>query len=203
MVFIGAKFCSHCGARVDRTELPEGRHELCPRCKVDLEAVLIGKTQLMECPKCEGIWADADSLQQICVDKEQQAAVAGMSTTQAAQPGNFEENIHYIPCPICQGLMNRVNFAHCSNVIVNVCGRHGTWFDKDELRRVVDFIRAGGFEKDRARQVAEIAEKERAVRNAALADAMTASLQTPAWIDDRRHSGISLLAGAVTWLLER
>lgn len=187
-----------------RTELPEGQHEFCPRCKVELGAVLIGKTQLMECPKCEGLWVDADSLQQICVDKEQQAAVAGVPHTQAPpEEANIEVNIHYIPCPVCKQLMNRVNFAHCSNVIVNVCGKHGTWFDKDELRRVVDFIRAGGFEKERARQVAELAEKQMAARNTALADAMSISQQPPTWVDDNRHSGVSLLAGAVQWLLER
>ena len=57
--------------------------------------------------------------------------------------------------------MNRVNFAHCSHVIVDVCKAHGTWFDKDKLRRVVEFIRAGGFEEARAREIEELEERRR------------------------------------------
>ena len=34
--------------------------------------------------------------------------------------------------------MNRVQFANCSHVIVDVCKPHGTWFDRDELRRIVE-----------------------------------------------------------------
>jgi hypothetical protein len=50
--------------------------------------------------------------------------------------------------------MNRVNFGHCSSVVVNVCPeKHGTWFEKDELRRVVDFIHSGGLEKARCIQL--------------------------------------------------
>jgi hypothetical protein len=49
--------------------------------------------------------------------------------------------------------MNRLNFAHTSGVIVDVCTRHGTWFDADELRRVLEFITAGGLEAARAREL--------------------------------------------------
>ncbi|MGH9743717.1 MAG: hypothetical protein ACRD51_15340, partial [Candidatus Acidiferrum sp.] len=58
-------------------------------------------------------------------------------------------------------LMNRVNFAHCSHVIVDVCKAHGTWFDKDELRRTVEFIRAGGLEKARDQQLQQIKDEQR------------------------------------------
>jgi hypothetical protein len=57
--------------------------------------------------------------------------------------------------------MNRVNFAHCSHVILDVCKAHGTWFDKDELRRTVEFIRAGGLEKARAHQIAQLEDERR------------------------------------------
>jgi hypothetical protein len=65
--------------------------------------------------------------------------------------------------------MNRVNFAHCSQVILDVCKAHGAWFDKDKLRRTVEFIRAGGMEKARDYQVAQMEDERRrleAARNA-------------------------------------
>ena len=48
--------------------------------------------------------------------------------------------------------MNRVNFAHCSGVIVDVCKSHGVWFDRDELSRIVEFIRSGGLEASRNKE---------------------------------------------------
>jgi Zn-finger nucleic acid-binding protein len=63
------------------------------------------------------------------------------------------EAVAYAPCPVCKSLMNRVNFAHTSGVIVDVCTSHGTWFDADELRRVLEFISAGGLEAARAREL--------------------------------------------------
>jgi Zn-finger nucleic acid-binding protein len=203
MMFAGAKFCSHCGARADRTEVADGAHEICPRCHVEMEAVLIGKTHLEECPRCEGVWADADSVQQICADQEQQAAVLGMPTSQTAQSVGIEEHIHYIPCPVCKELMNRVNFAHCSNVIVNVCGRHGTWFDKDELRQIVEFIRAGGIEKERVREIEELDERQRQTRASAAADAMDIVNKSLPWSVGDRHLGISAVAGAIRALLDQ
>jgi Zn-finger nucleic acid-binding protein len=168
LVFAGAKFCSHCGAAIARTEVAANTTELCPRCRVNMQAVVIGKTNLRECTRCEGIWADADSLQQICADKEQQVAVLG---TAAPLPddGNLEANIRYVPCPVCNKLMNRVNFAHCSHVVVDVCKEHGTWFDKDELRRIVEFIRGGGLERARADEMYELERKRQELMAAKIA----------------------------------
>src|ERR1700747_1736203 len=70
LMFVGAKFCSHCGAKAERAEIAGAPRQLCPRCRVDLEAVVVGNCNLRECPKCEGIWADAASLTQICADRE-------------------------------------------------------------------------------------------------------------------------------------
>jgi Zn-finger nucleic acid-binding protein len=125
-----------------------------------MKSVTIGTTSLLECNTCEGIWVDVDTLQQICAEREKQAAVLGMPAP-PQEPVHVDAHIRYVPCPVCHKLMNRVNFAHCSHVIVNVCKAHGTWFDKDELRRTVEFIRGGGLEKARARQLDEIKDEQR------------------------------------------
>ncbi|HET6840884.1 MAG TPA: zf-TFIIB domain-containing protein [Candidatus Angelobacter sp.] len=163
-MFVGAKFCSHCGARAARTEVADAR-QLCPRCQVEMKAVTIGSSSLQECMKCEGLWADVATLQQICAEREKQASVLGLPAPALEKPG-IEKNIRYIPCPMCHQLMNRVNFAHCSNVIVDVCKAHGTWFDKDELRRTVEFIRSGGLEKARERQLSAMEEERKRLLSA-------------------------------------
>jgi Zn-finger nucleic acid-binding protein len=169
MIFLGAKFCSHCGARADRNAVSSEQIRLCPRCRVNTGALLVGTTGLRECPRCEGVWAGAEALHQICRDREQQAAVLGSATTLDAPGSVHLETVRYVPCPECRKLMNRVNFARCSNVIVDVCRPHGTWFDKDELRRIVEFIRAGGLDKSRAKEIEELERQRRelsAERNA-------------------------------------
>ena len=195
MIFEGAKFCSHCGAKVEREEEVEtGKPLNCPRCKIVMEAVVVGKTSLRECTKCEGLWLDAAAFQEVCEDREKQAAVLGMVTsTQPGEAGDWE-NVRYLPCPICNGLMNRVQFAKCSHVIVDVCKSHGTWFDKDELRRIVEFIRAGGIEKSRAEEMDELERKRSEAGAAQIASAYEpASYSTPA-----RYDGVNLAIDAIS-----
>ena len=163
MMFLGEKFCSHCGAQAARTDATgNAPPESCPRCQVTMETVQIGKNQLCECPKCEGIWADADSLQRICNDADQQRSVLGMASHLPPQDTqDIERDIHYLPCPCCHELMNRVNFANCSHVIVDVCTKHGTWFDRDELRRMVEFVRDGGLVTARQQEIAQLDRERR------------------------------------------
>lgn len=159
-MFAGAKFCSHCGAKGNRSELAGGEALLCPRCRIGMKTVTVGTTSLLECGQCEGIWVDADTLQQISADREKQAFVSA-APSGLNQPLQLEKTIRYVPCPVCHELMNRVQFAQCSHIIVDVCSSHGTWFDKDELQRGVQFIRAGGLEKAHDRQLEELKEAQR------------------------------------------
>ena len=125
-----------------------------------MNGVTVGTTSLLECRRCEGIWVDVETLNQISADREKQAFVAGAPGA-AGQDLQLEANIRYVPCPVCHALMNREQFAHCSHVIVDVCKPHGTWFDKDELRRAVQFIRAGGLEKARSQELEQLKEEQR------------------------------------------
>ena len=148
-LFKGAKHCSHCGAVVGEPSAPMPTNLHCPRCKSGLVMVTVGTAQLGECESCGGTWVDARTFDQIVAEKEEQALVLA-----AALPGfkvkTAEARLErYWPCPACQALMNRVNFAHISGVVLDVCRAHGVWFDQDELRQLVEFIRSGGLERAR------------------------------------------------------
>jgi Zn-finger nucleic acid-binding protein len=174
MIFRGAKYCSLCGARADREEDSDSARRPCPRCRMQMEVTKLGEVSLRECPKCQGIWTDTQTLEQICTDRNKQVAVQGMpGAHELSEIGSagVEQNIRYVPCPVCNALMNRINFARFSNVVVDVCKTHGTWFDRDELRRVVEFIRAGGLDKARAREIAEMEERRRQLKAETVADA--------------------------------
>src|ERR1700733_9468725 len=63
MMFLGQKFCPHCGAKADRKEASEAAQPApCPRCHTNMESVILGGSEVRECPKCEGIWTDAETL---------------------------------------------------------------------------------------------------------------------------------------------
>jgi Zn-finger nucleic acid-binding protein len=193
MVFAGAKFCSHCGAAIAREEIPTDQKQRCPRCRVYMESVVIGNTNLHECPTCEGIWADTVSLQRICADREQQSAVLGVARSLPVESNQLEP-VRYVPCPICNKLMNRVAFAHCSRVVVDVCKTHGTWFDKDELRRIVEFIRAGGLEAARADEIAELEHKRQEIKSAQMSSSWDSAMESRRTHYETAGGGIASVA---------
>lgn len=123
----------------------------CPRCREALGAVRVGPATLDECRRCGGVWADVTAFDAILKDREAQAVVLGAAgPAPVATPPATPQS--YVPCPVCARLMNRLNFARCSGVLVDVCKGHGTWLDRDELRQVVAFVNAGGLQRARAKE---------------------------------------------------
>jgi Zn-finger nucleic acid-binding protein len=118
-----------------------------------MRAVRFGGADMYTCDTCNGLWVDTETLQRLVSERLKPAPMIGTGIATPAPARIKLDPVQYAPCPQCKRLMNRVNFAHASGVIVDVCTTHGTWFDADELRRVLEFISAGGLETARARQL--------------------------------------------------
>jgi Zn-finger nucleic acid-binding protein len=162
LIFDGAAFCPRCGARRSRVEHGEAGPK-CPACKVVLRELTIGSTSLLECPGCDGTWMDAEAFERLCADKEAQAAVLHRVAGREAPPA---DRVKYRPCVRCGKMMNRVNFGRLSGTVVDVCKGHGTYLDPGELQRIVEFIRSGGLDRARTRQMEDLREQERQLRDA-------------------------------------
>ena len=163
----------------------------------------LGLTTVLECEQCLGLWLDVPSFEKICADREQQSAVLGAASHAPNSGVNQISKVNYVPCPECALLMNRVNFARCSGVIVDICKQHGTWFDRDELSRIVEFIHGGGLNASRAKEKIEIAEEREQLRQ----EQLTASLRGSAGLritddDDHRLTGIASTRGLLKFLLD-
>ena len=146
--------CPRCGAAAKPLQ-KEGRPLHCPTCRtLDLFTRGLGGAFLSGCGTCGGVWADADSFKKLCEDRSTQAAYMGQGSALSAPKSEdpSEGGIHYRPCAICGELMNRFNFAGCSGVVLDMCKPHGVWFDADELRRIVVFIRGGGLDVARQKE---------------------------------------------------
>jgi len=159
-IFVGMKHCPWCGAAAIAGT---SAHEIplrCPRCNTSLMRVSLEDKTISECSSCGGLWLNKDTLQNICTDQESRQAVLGYAFEQK----NIEEGIGrrqeraYIPCPECRKMMNRINFAGCSGIVVDWCRAHGTWFDRNELKQIVLFIQGGGLKKARERELARLEE---------------------------------------------
>ena len=162
----------------------------------------VGSTAVLECERCFGLWLDVASFEKICADREQQSAVLGFASQAPATGAHETSKVNYVPCPECSQLMNRMNFARCSGVIVDICKQHGTWFDRDELSRIVEFIHGGGFNASRAKEKIEIAEQRERLRQ----EQLTASLRGSTGLgirddDEQRLTGIASARGLLKFLL--
>ena len=133
------------------------RPKPCPRCQVALQSIALGSVKLRQCPKCEGFWVDVETFNEICRDRERQAAVLGGASPPPARLDLTLDPVRYLHCPECHTLMNRVNFSGHSGVVIDACRGHGTWFDRNELQQIVEFIRAGGLDLARKRDLEQLA----------------------------------------------
>jgi len=203
MMFLGSKHCQRCGAAAAVPEVKDAKDRKCPRCKNELILVTVGSTAVLECERCFGLWLDVASFEKICANREQQSAVLGFAS-QAPGTGVHEPSkVNYVPCPECSQLMNRMNFARCSGVVVDICKQHGTWFDRDELSRIVEFIHGGGLEASRLREKEEIREdRRRLLEQQAAVDTKVSGLFSRAQRDEHRLDGIASARGLLKFLLD-
>ena len=165
LLFVGSRHCSHCGARADRGTRLDAPPRRCPRCREEARRTTVGDTELCECGQCGGLWLEAETFQRLCADRERQAAVLALLASPAALAVRHRspaaDPVRYLPCLECGKVMNRLNFARSSGIVLDVCKQHGVWFDEHELRRVVEFIGAGGLDTARAKERAALAEERR------------------------------------------
>lgn len=161
LMFLGAKFCTNCGAKATAAVVIEDKDAGdCPRCKRPLQLLEIDTVTIRECTQCGGFWSDTSTFEELCANSEKQSSVLGFIGSDS-HPHAHPSAISYVPCPDCKDLMNRSNFARSSGVIIDICKQHGVWFDADELPKIIGFINSGGMSRAREKEKISI-EEERA-----------------------------------------
>jgi len=205
MMFSGSKHCPQCGAAASMPTAAQLSMLKCPRCKTEMSAMSLASIAMRECERCEGLWIEVAAFEKICADREQQSAVLGPAsalTPPKYLTGTEPITVRYGPCPQCGQLMNRINFARCSGVVVDVCRGHGTWFDREELRGIVEFIRAGGLERSRQKEKREIEyERDKLRTDQRLSGPRSEIFGLPN-IEDDYVSGLSAARGMLKFLID-
>lgn len=162
----GSRFCTACGVafRPEPLDLPT-RELPCPACSVPMSPRAVAGTAVDECTRCQGLWIPEGRLERL-VERARDAA--GGTSPGAPAPrvrsGNpFVQRVEYRRCPECDAYMQRRNFRRSSGIIVDVCRRHGTWLDPDELEQIAGFVLERRADADfvSARGAATVPEPER------------------------------------------
>jgi Zn-finger nucleic acid-binding protein len=174
-MFAGSRFCARCGAEAKRELLEEETPLKCPRCREPMQALRLGATTARECGACGGLWLDPESLQQLSDGREERAGIVSVLAARVPSVAAPPDVVRYVPCPRCDKLMNRKNFAQSSGVVLDVCAKHGVWLDRGELERVLGFVAGGGLARARAREQERLVEEQRrltALQNGSLGGGM-------------------------------
>jgi Zn-finger nucleic acid-binding protein len=154
----GAVHCSACGRELGLEPVPQSSRLQCPDCRCALAAFPCGTGTLYDCDRCGGQFLEHAALRDLI--EQHDRLDAGLSRP---RPSTLRiDRVRYIACPACGSMMNRRNFGGGSAVIVDVCAKHGTWFDAGELPRVLAFVEAGGLTRVQAERQRETVELQRA-----------------------------------------
>jgi Zn-finger nucleic acid-binding protein len=149
-----ARFCHFCGTPVLAAQAAAGESGYrCPSCEGErlLASRRLGRANvaLFECATCGGLWIEKEIFE-VLADRARSGQLPEgfgggiQADPPAVAPAAPGQQLRYRPCVLCSALMNRRNYGRKSGVIVDVCARHGIWFDLHELDRLLRWIREGG-----------------------------------------------------------
>ena len=149
--------CAYCGTRNDTdltgihefTEVAPEQERICPRCDIEMKTIdlkIDGTFFIERCEECMGMFFDSGELEALL-----KATVKNVHHVNHKRLNELyklqrrdEYGITYIKCPVCENVMNRVNFGQRSGVIIDRCPDHGIWLDGGELRHLLEWVKAGG-----------------------------------------------------------
>jgi Zn-finger nucleic acid-binding protein len=94
----------------------------------------------------------SSSIQSVVAERTRPLVVPQGGSEEARRRTIAPARVAYRPCCDCGKIMNRVNFARSSGIVLDACKGHGVWCDAEELRQVVEFVRSGGLETAKRRE---------------------------------------------------
>ncbi|MEK6606953.1 MAG: zf-TFIIB domain-containing protein [Myxococcota bacterium] len=154
--FLGSHNCAKCGAVLPiEAERPGETGHRCPSCRKPLVRRLAGGMGVDYCEACAGVFIDRDTEASLFQSRPRPPPTQ-TRRREPPPPATIGERVRYRRCPGCGEIMNRKTFGRGSGVILDVCARHGTWFERDELRRCVEFVESGGLEEAQRRELEDL-----------------------------------------------
>ncbi|CAN5518571.1 hypothetical protein BH09MYX1_BH09MYX1_00820 [soil metagenome] len=137
--------CRACDARPSE-DMVSGvdRSFSCPRCPehARLVAIRVDDAFAFQCDTCPGRFVPAGDWSAM-LDRQTSGEHLPLGTFVPPPPGKgltTKELFADVTCPVCAETMERAPFGSSDDVILDLCRRHGTWFDSGELVRAVQRV---------------------------------------------------------------
>ena len=106
---------------------------ICPVCNESMIVLELNEIEIDYCPSCKGIWLDGGELELLIEDENERKRI--MSSFKL-EPNSVEKKYK---CPICKKKMDKVYVGEHQEVLIDKCpANDGLWFDKGELKRVIE-----------------------------------------------------------------
>jgi Zn-finger nucleic acid-binding protein len=144
------RHCHHCGGKLTAETLQESPVDhACPICGPERKLYPRHfdslSVQALECRVCGGLWMGIVAFHEMLHEQAtQEQTVPPAIRRQPAVPAPPA----YRRCVDCGEQMLRHKMGR---VIIDVCGRHGIWFDDQELSQLLHWARNGGLAELRAK----------------------------------------------------
>ena len=107
-----------------------------------------GKFYIERCEQCMGLFFDIGELEALLEQSVSNVFHIDTNRIDSINRDLFQHNgtraTYYIKCPVCRIMMNRKNFNTRSGVITDICAEHGVWLEGGELKRLMEWKKAGG-----------------------------------------------------------
>jgi MFS transporter, PAT family, beta-lactamase induction signal transducer AmpG len=115
----------------------------CPKCRSDMEQVMIGNTEVDRCFACHGLWFDDGELSKLRTREAAAALDIGDIKT-----GKKQNQVDHYRCPRCAGPMHRMVDPGQPHIWFEQCGScRGSFFDAGELTDLVTVSVADFFKR--------------------------------------------------------
>jgi hypothetical protein len=122
------------------SELPSTMN--CVNCKEPMIVLELHDVEIDHCVNCGGIWLDAGELSLLLEDERERSELLERPV-RVGEARSVDRK-----CPICLKKMEEIIAAEDSGVYVDRCrSRHGLWFDRGELRKLLRIIGGDGGNK--------------------------------------------------------
>ena len=169
----GVAFCPWCGtATVTPTDVASTLRCPCGAAELTYRAIPVppgatgGPLLLADCAHCLGLWLGRETVERLIASHADDTMLLALAPGVGAHTASRATvtagaKVRYRPCPDCGTIMNRVNYARISGIVLDVCKQHGTWFDAHELPALLAFVRRGGLDVARARETVALADERR------------------------------------------
>lgn len=106
---------------------------ICPVCKDPMIVLELEQVEIDYCANCKGIWLDSGELE-LLLESSQESK--NLFESFKEDPSNKEKSYS---CPICGKRMSKVFVGEQGQVLIDKCKKdHGLWFDKGELKSVIE-----------------------------------------------------------------